>query len=86
MEQIIATLIKQAFSAQEDKIANLAKENEKLKEELKELKRKDEAFEELHQLFDNEITKLKDYVKNYIAKEDENFSLMEEYKFGQEER
>ncbi len=83
MDEIIATLIKQAFSAQEEKIESLKQENEKLTKEVNALKDKHKSFEELHQLFDEELNKIKGYIKTYIAEEGEEFDLMEEYKLGE---
>ena len=74
-EEIISALINQAFSAINERIDALKKSFEEFKGSTTE---KIANFEELHDLFDKELTNLKAISK--VDKEEDN--IMEEYKFG----
>jgi uncharacterized protein YecA (UPF0149 family) len=75
-EEIISALINQAFSAINERIDALKKSFEEFKSSTTE---KIANFEELHDLFDKELTNLK-AVSKVDDKEEEN--IMEDYKFG----
>jgi len=83
MEKLLEALVNQAFKSQNERIECLKQEITELKQENKSLKEKINDLEELNSLFDENVTKIKDYFKTYVAGEDET-NLMEEYKFGEQ--
>lgn len=85
MEEILKALIEQAFQSQNERIDALKEEIRELKAEKDAQEEKIKDLEELNGLFDKSINELKDYIKTYVAKDDE-FDLMEEYKFGEQQK
>lgn len=85
MEELIATLVRQAFASQNERIEELKKELDSVKKESQAQKDKIKDLEELNTLMDKAITECKDLLKTYVDKDDEN-NLMEEYKFGEQQR
>ena len=86
MEEILKALVQQAFQSQNERI-------DALKEEVKQLKADKDAqadkikdLEELNGLFDKKVQELLDYIKSYVAKDGEDTNLMEEYKFGEQDK
>ena len=85
MEELIATLVRQAFASQNERIEELKKELDSVKKENQAQKDKIKDLEELNTLMDKTMTECKDLLKTYVVKDDEN-NLMEEYKFGEQQR
>ena len=83
MKELIATLVRQAFASQNERIEELKKELDSVKKESQAQKDKIKDLEELNTLMDKAITECKDLLKTYVFKDDEN-NLMEEYKFGEQ--
>ena len=86
MEEILKALVQQAFQSQNERI-------DALKEDVKQLKADKDAqadkikdLEELNGLFDKKVQELLDYIKSYVAKDGEDTNLMEEYKFGEQDK
>lgn len=83
MEELIATLVKQAFAAQNERIEELKKELVSVKNENQACKDKIANLEELNTLMDKAISECKEMLKTYVTKDNET-NLMEEYKFGEQ--
>lgn len=83
MEELLKVLVQQAFTSQNERIEELKKEIQQLKKDKDAQNEQIQDLKELNTLFDKAVTELKDYIKSYIAQDDET-SLMEEYKFGEQ--
>lgn len=86
MEEILKALIQQAFQSQNERIDALKKEVRELKADKDAQAEKIKNLEELNGLFDNKVQELIGYIKTYVVKDDEETSLMEEYKFGEQDK
>lgn len=86
MEEILKALIQQAFQSQNERIDALKKEVRELKADKDAQAEKINNLEELNGLFDNKVQELIGYIKTYVVKDDEETSLMEEYKFGEQDK
>ena len=85
MEEIISALIKQAFSAQDERINTIREENEKNKAKIEELNVQITDLKTLNTLLDEHIQKLEVMLKKYVPNEEKEFDLMEDYQFGKQE-
>lgn len=85
MEEILKALVQQAFQSQNERIDVLKEEVKQLKADKDAQAEKIKNLEELNGLFDSKIQELIGYIKQYVVKDDE-ISLMEEYKFGEQDR
>ncbi len=85
MEEILKALVQQAFQSQNERIDALKEEVKQLKADKDAQAEKIKNLEELNGLFDSKIQELIGYIKQYVVKDDE-ISLMEEYKFGEQDR
>lgn len=85
MEEILKALVQQAFQSQNERIEALKNEVQELKAENKAQAEKIKDFEELNGLFDKTLDEIKRYISTYVVKDDE-INLMEEYKFGEQEK
>lgn len=85
MEELLKALIQQAFQSQNERIDALKEEVKQLKADKDAQAEKIKNLEELNGLFDSKIQELIGYIKQYVVKDDE-ISLMEEYKFGEQDR
>ncbi len=85
MKELIATLVKQAFASQNERIEELKKELDSVKKENQALQDKITNLQELNTLMDKAITECRQLLKTYVVKDDET-NLMEEYKFGEQQR
>lgn len=81
MKEILKALIGQSFKSQNERIDELKKDILKLTKRVVAYKEKIANLEELNGLLDKELSEIKDYIRTYVASNEEN-SLMEEYKFG----
>lgn len=86
MEGILKALVQQAFQSQNERIDALKEEVKQLKADKDAQANKIKDLEELNDLFDKKVQELLGYIKTYVVKEDEEFSLMEEYKFGEQDK
>lgn len=86
MEEILKALIQQAFQSQNERINALKEEVRELRADKDAQAEKIKNLEELNGLFDSKVQELIGYIKQYVAKDDEEISLMEEYKFGEQDR
>ena len=86
MEEILKALVQQAFQSQNERIDALKEEVKQLKADKDAQAEKIKDLEELNDLFDKKVQELLGYIKTYVVKEDEEFSLMEEYKFGEQDK
>ena len=86
MEEILKALVQQAFQSQNERIDALKEEVKQLKADKDAQANKIKDLEELNDLFDKKVEELLGYIKTYVVKEDEEFSLMEEYKFGEQDK
>lgn len=86
MEEILKALVQQAFQSQNERIDALKEEVKQLKADKDAQANKIKDLEELNDLFDKKVQELLGYIKTYVVKEDEEFSLMEEYKFGEQDK
>ena len=86
MEEILKALVQQAFQSQNERIDALKEEVKQLKADKDARANKIKDLEELNDLFDKKVQELLGYIKTYVVKEDEEFSLMEEYKFGEQDK
>lgn len=85
MEEILKALVQQAFQSQNERIDALKEEVKQLKADKDAQTEKIKNLEELNDLFDKKVQELIGYIKQYVVKDDE-ISLMEEYKFGEQDR
>lgn len=85
MEEILKALVQQAFQSQNERIDALKEEVKQLKADKDAQAEKIKNLEELNDLFDKKVQELIGYIKQYVVKDDE-ISLMEEYKFGEQDR
>lgn len=85
MEELLKALVQQAFQSQNERIDALKEEVKQLKADKDAQAEKIKNLEELNGLFDSKIQELIGYIKQYVVKDDE-ISLMEEYKFGEQDR
>lgn len=85
MEEILKALVQQAFQSQNERIDALKEEVKQLKADKDAQAEKINNLEELNDLFDKKVQELIGYIKQYVVKDDE-ISLMEEYKFGEQDR
>lgn len=85
MEEILKALVQQAFQSQNERIDALKEEVKQLKADKDAQTEKINNLEELNDLFDKKVQELIGYIKQYVVKDDE-ISLMEEYKFGEQDR
>lgn len=85
MEEILKALVQQAFQSQNERIEALKNEVQELKAENKAQAEKIKDFKELNGLFDKTLDEIKRYIGTYVVKDDE-INLMEEYKFGEQEK
>lgn len=85
MEEILKALIQQAFQSQNERINALKEEVRELRADKDAQAEKIKNLEELNGLFDSKVQELIGYIKQYVVKDDE-ISLMEEYKFGEQDR
>ena len=85
MNNLLEVLVQQAFKSQNERIEDLKNENKILKKETETLKQEVDNLKELNTLFDNKVQELLEYIRTYVSKDDEN-DLMEEYKFGEQDR
>lgn len=85
MEELLKALVQQAFQSQNERINALKEEVKQLKADKDAQAEKIKNLEELNGLFDSKIQELIGYIKQYVVKDDE-ISLMEEYKFGEQDR
>ena len=85
MEEILKALVQQAFQSQNERIDALKEEVKQLKADKDAQAEKIKNLEELNGLFDKKVQELIGYIKQYVVKDDE-ISLMEEYKFGEQDR
>lgn len=85
MEELLKALVQQAFQSQNERIDALKEEVKQLKADKDAQAEKIKNLEELNDLFDSKIQELIGYIKQYVVKDDE-ISLMEEYKFGEQDR
>lgn len=81
MKEMLKALIEQGFKSQNERIDELKKDILKLTKRVVAYKEKIANLEELNSLLDKELSEIKDYIRTYVASNEEN-SLMEEYKFG----
>ena len=81
MKEMLKALIEQGFKSQNERIDELKKDILKLTKRVVAYKEKIANLEELNGLLDKELSEIKDYIRTYVASNEEN-SLMEEYKFG----
>lgn len=86
MEEILKALVQQAFQSQNERIDALKEEVKQLKADKDAQTEKIKNLEELNDLFDKKVQELIGYIKQYVAKDDEETSLMEEYKFGEQDK
>lgn len=86
MEEILKALVQQAFQSQNERIDALKEEVKQLKADKDARANKIKDLEELNDLFDKKVQELLGYIKTYVVKEDEEFNLMEEYKFGEQDK
>ena len=86
MEEILKALVQQAFQSQNERIDALKEEVKQLKADKDAQAEKIKNLEELNGLFDNKVQELIGYIKTYVVKDDEETSLMEEYKFGEQDK
>lgn len=85
MEELLKALVQQAFASQNERIEELKKEIKQLKADKDAQNEKIKNLEELNGLFDKAVAELKDYIRTYVDKGQET-DLMEEYKFGEQEK
>ena len=85
MENLLEALVQQSFKSQNERIDVLKEEIRELKADKETQAEKIKNLEELNNLFDAKIQELVGYIKTYVVK-DEEISLMEEYKFGAQDR
>ena len=85
MKEILKALVQQAFQSQNERIDALKEEVKQLKADKDAQAEKIKNLEELNGLFDKKVQELIGYIKQYVVKDDE-ISLMEEYKFGEQDR
>lgn len=85
MEELLKALVQQAFQSQNERIDALKEEVKQLKADKDAQTEKIKNLEELNDLFDKKVQELIGYIKQYVVKDDE-ISLMEEYKFGEQDR
>lgn len=85
MEELLKALVQQAFQSQNERIDALKEEVKQLKADKDAQAEKIKNLEELNDLFDKKVQELIGYIKQYVVKDDE-ISLMEEYKFGEQDR
>jgi len=85
MEELLKVLVQQAFTSQNERIEELKKEIQQLKNDNDAQNEQIQDLKELNNLFDKAVTELKDYIKSYISQDDET-NLMEEYKFGEQRK
>ena len=85
MEKLLKALVQQAFQSQNERIDALKEEVKQLKADKDAQTEKINNLEELNDLFDKKVQELIGYIKQYVVKDDE-ISLMEEYKFGEQDR
>ena len=85
MEELLKALVQQAFQSQNERINALKEEVKQLKADKDAQAEKINNLEELNDLFDKKVQELIGYIKQYVVKDDE-ISLMEEYKFGEQDR
>lgn len=78
---MLKVLIEQGFRSQNERIDELKKDILKVTKRVVAYKEKIANLEELNGLLDKELSEIKDYIRTYVASNEEN-SLMEEYKFG----
>ena len=78
---MLKVLIEQSFRSQNERIDELKKDILKVTKRVVAYKEKIANLEELNGLLDKELSEIKDYIRTYVASNEEN-SLMEEYKFG----
>jgi hypothetical protein len=81
MKEMLKVLIEQGFRSQNERIDELKKDILKVTKRVVAYKEKIANLEELNGLLDKELSEIKDYIRTYVASNEEN-SLMEEYKFG----
>jgi hypothetical protein len=81
MKEMLKVLIEQSFRSQNERIDELKKDILKVTKRVVAYKEKIANLEELNGLLDKELSEIKDYIRTYVASNEEN-SLMEEYKFG----
>lgn len=86
MEEILKALVQQAFQSQNERINALKEEVKQLKADKDAQADKIKDLEELNGLFDKKVQELLDYIKSYVAKDGEDTNLMEEYKFGEQDK
>jgi CHASE3 domain sensor protein len=86
MDELLKALVQQAFQSQNERIEALTEEIRELKADKDAQAEKIKNLEELNGLFDNKVQELIGYIKTYVGKDDEEISLMEEYKFGEQDR
>lgn len=86
MEEILKALVQQAFQSQNERIDALKEEVKQLKADKDAQAEKIKNLEELNGLFDAKVQELIEYIKTYVVKDDEETSLMEEYKFGKQDK
>lgn len=86
MKEILKALVQQAFQSQNERIDALKEEVKQLRADNNAQANKIKDLEELNELFDKKVQELLGYIKTYVVKEDEEFSLMEEYKFGEQDK
>lgn len=85
MDELIKALVQQAFASQNERIEELKKEITKLKKDNEALKEQIKNLEELNSLFDKSITEIKGYIRTYVDKDNDD-NIMEEYKFGEQKK
>ena len=86
MKEILKALVQQAFQSQNERIDALKEEVKQLKADKDAQAEKIKNLEELNGLFDAKVQELIGYIKTYVVKDDEETSLMEEYKFGEQDK
>ena len=86
MDEILKALVQQAFQSQNERIDALKEEVKQLKADKNAQADKIKDLEELNGLFDKKVEELLGYIKTYVVKDDEEISLMEEYKFGEQDK
>ena len=86
MEEILKALVQQAFQSQNERIDALKEEVKQLRADKDAQANKIKDLEELNDLFDKKVQELIGYIKDYVVKDNDETSLMEEYKFGEKDR